>query len=198
MSKNKLPTLRTDRLEEALKDKGMSKIDFGRLCFDFMLRNKLWKKTPSDNKQISNWVSLLCRPEDDPRKGGVNPRLLPWITILLDVRAAWLTGQDDFKTNEDLLDGHIKHTEAKAADLRRQMVSTETAIKGSPVYRLIQDRIEKGSLVLPGTDLYRISFKDDPECSYNISIATLRMMEAACADLCCSLIRNAATGVNCK
>lgn len=196
MSKNKLPRLRTDRLEEALKDKGMIKIDFGRLCFDFMLRNGLWKKPPSDDKRISNWVSLLCRP--DSRKGGINPRLLTWITILLDVRAEWLTGQDDFKTNEDLLDGHIKHTEAKAADLRRQRASTETAIKGSPVYRLIQDRIEKGSTVLPGADLYRISFKDDPECSYNISIATLRMMEAACADLCCSLIRNAATGVNRK
>lgn len=147
-----------------------------------------------EEKQASNWVSLLCRPYDS-RKTGVRPELLPWISLLLDVRANWLTGQDDFRTNEELLQAYETAAAEKEKTARAAVHHDYINLNKSPVYALIKDRLTltRVGLDTDGTSpCIEFTFADDPH-SYRVTLQTLHKIENACAALCCSVIKNRLT-----
>ena len=200
MSRKQFIRLDGDRLEQAIKSKGMTKRDFGLKCFNFMERLGLRKGTGfDDEKQASNWTSLLCRPDDDDRKTGVHPRLLNIIALYLGVRRQWLTGEDDYMTDDDWLqaiDDRQARLEAIAHDTMKR--ASDKFAKG-PVHALIRDKLSNAevvNIVQDNKPYFRIQFKDDPGSIYTIKPETIRMIEAACADLCCSLIRNTNTPID--
>lgn len=200
MSRTKYMRLDGDRLEMAIAAKGMTKREFGLKCFGFMERMGLRKGTGYDEeKQASNWTSLLFRPDDDDRKTGVHPRLLSIISLYLDVRMQWLTGEDDYMTDDDWLQAIEARQASREAAAQATMQRTSDDFAKGPVYALIRSRLSNAevvNIVQDNKPYFKLRFKDDPGSTYTIRPETIRMIEAACADLCCSLIRNNNTPID--
>ena len=184
-------------LKRAVKRKGLSYRQFAMDCQDWLLRIGKIKRLPEDigdrEKAASSWFSLLCRPDDDPRKTGVDPDLLKWIVwIKLDVRKDYLTGDDPDApmTNEDVVQRLEEKKKKDESKVVGQILSNHVALKKSPAYSLIKDRLDVLSLIaVDGNTWFSMTFKDNPEARYTISPEELKTIETACSDLICSLIR---------
>lgn len=182
MSRTKYVRLDGARLEKAIKSKGMTKRDFGLKCFGFMERLGLRKGTGYDEeKQASNWVSLLCRPDDD-RKTGVHPKLLPWISLTLDVRRQWLTGEDDYMTELDAITAleTRQHEQLRNATKECKTLISPLLEKAGYTYRCPCLDMDGN----PAGDFIGRDHRD-----YVIMAEDLKRIETVCIDLCASMFR---------
>lgn len=201
MGRIKYVRLIPDRLESAIKESDMNKLQFGEKCMEIMQELNLRNQSSTGEKQVGNWVSLLLRT--DERQTGLNPVILPAVAQLLKVRADWLIGKDDYKTEIDaarageekkraLLE-YIRQLEEKNKvenKLTRHLSPKE--FKRSPVYGLIKGRISRTvyNAAEDGCGWITLYFKDNPEAPYTITLEKLQSLEAACAESCCGILRN--------
>lgn len=183
MSRTRYVRLVGDRLEPAIRLKGMTKRDFGLECFSIMNRLGLRKGTGfDDEKQASNWTSLLCRPDDDDRKIGVHPKLLPWISLLLGVRERWLTGADDYMTNEEAVKALEAQQHEQIRNAARECMTLITPLLEKAGYTYRCPCLDSNNN--PAGD-----FLDSDHKNHVILAEDLRRIETVCIDLCASMFR---------
>lgn len=184
MSRPRTIRIDGDRLKTAVKRKGMTYRQFSLSCLEYMARfgmATLPENTADREKKASSWFSLLCRPDTDPKKTGLNPEALNWIAwIMLEVRVDWLTGESDIMTDSDLLQ-HITARENAQLQAAADECST-----------LINPLLEKAGILyqcpcfIDGS--HAATFVDHELHEYRITAADLRKIETVCADLCRSLL----------
>ena len=187
MSRTKYVRLDGDRLEKAIAAKGITKRAFGLECFEIMRRLGLRKGTGYDEeKQASNWVSLLlCKQDDDDpnnRKTGINPKLLNIISTYLGVRSQWLLGEDDYMTELDAITAleTRQHERLKYATKKCKTLITPLLEKAGYSYRcpcLDMDGNPAGDFV------------DRDHRDHVILAEDLERIETVCIDLCVSMFR---------
>ena len=184
--------LNGDRLKKEIKNKGLRQYQFGMKCTEYMLDSKLWRaEAQHTEKQAGDWICNLCRPAEDPKKAGVHPALLSWMCTYFGVRSEYLTGADDYRTDNDVMLATLETADKRRAEMNHKYMRDYMQFIKSPVYALIKDRLLGGhvGVSFASADGLSFTFADDPGTLYEMDAQLLQKIEAACADLCCSLIR---------
>ena len=169
------------RLRQAVKDAGMRFNEFGHLIH-----------REYDLPQAGRWFNDICAG-----RRGVDPQTLQLISRVLGVRESWLVDQEEqFRTEKDL-ERHMVEQKIGQKNRRRfAMQHTLSDIEKSPIYGLLSGRLTNyGILSDSDGNQWALLFLGDEtkvtgEKAYMLFADDLKMIEAACADLCCSLIRN--------
>lgn len=181
--------LNGDRLRGEIRAKGLTQKDFGLECNPLMLELGLWKAQRTE-KQAGDWVCKLCRPDGDPRKAGVHPALLDWMCRYFGVRSEYLTRADDYRTGDDVMLAALETADKRRAEMNHKYMRDYMQFIKSPVYALIKGRLGGNvGVSFASADGLSFTFADDPGTWYEMDAQLLQKIEAACADLCCSLIR---------
>lgn len=189
MSRVRTIRVNGDRLKQAVKRKGMSYRQFALACLEYMERFNMISPLPEDigdrEKKASSWFSLLCRPDTDPRKTGINAEALKWIAwVMLEVRADWLTGESDIMTNEDLLNYVIEKE-------KRQLQAAADECNTLIAPLLEKAGIEYQRPCFVGGRAASV-FMDPDQRTYQITAADLKRIESTCINLCVSMLRDLA------
>lgn len=193
MSRPKTVRVNGDRLKQAVKRKGMTRRQFALSCLEYMARFDM-ATLPEDigdrEKKASSWFSLLCRPDTDPRKTGINPEALKWIAwIMLEVRIEWLTGESDIMTDSDLLQHIVARENAQL-----QAAADECSTLVNPLLKKAGIEYQCPCFV-DGRAAALFEGRDHHE--YTVTAEDLQMIESACIDLCASLLRAHAVKGSC-
>lgn len=186
MSRPKGKILNGGRLKEEIKNKGLTQRAFGMICAEYMEKNGLWdteaQRTP---KTAGDWVGDVWKA-----KKGVHPALLSWMCTYFGVRSEYLTGADDYRTDNDVVLAALEAADKRRAEMNHKYMRDYMQFIKSPVYALIKGRLRGNvGVSFASADGLSFTFADNPGTWYEMDAQLLQKIEAACADLCCSLIR---------
>lgn len=170
-----------DRLRQAVRDAGLKFNAFGQLI------HREYSK-----ERAGQWFNDLCSG-----KRGVDPQTLQLICRVLGVRESWLViPEEKFRTEKEFEQHMVEQKIGQKNRRRFDMQHTLSDIEKSPIYGLLSGRLTNyGILSDSDGNQWALLFLSDEtkvtgEKAYMLFADDLKMIEAACTDLCCSLIRN--------
>ena len=183
MSRNPLPRMDGKRLKKAMALKGITPLKLALVVFPHSK-----EPTKEEKDSLSSRIHRMGLPAENKYSLGVNEIDLQSIAMVLDVSEDYLLGNSPFMNDAE------KQAFEDAQDNLSAQELTDFAqeYRKSPVYALVKDHLHGIMFFDDKGDgpLIEVSLKSDPGVFHTLTPATLRMIESACLDLCCSLIRH--------
>lgn len=201
MGKKRLPRLDKERVQYAMKKRGFVRVKDGKIEYLYLelarrVFHPRYPKNPNAKKAIDRSLSTkmhrLLLPADNRESIGVQPDTLSCFADVLGTLPGYLIGTELFMSDEQREAHQERLDEAAGRISAQELHDFAQEYRKSPVYALVKDHLHGIMFFSDKGDgpLIEVSLKSDPGIFHTLTPATLRMIESACLDLCCSLIRH--------
>ena len=184
MGRKPSPRIDGKRLKQAMEIKRIEPLQLALIVFPHSK-----EPTEKEKKSLSSRIHRMGLPAESKYSLGVDEVTLQSLAMVLDVSEDWLLGAPVFMNDAE----KQAFEDRKEEIFNQQFREHIQEMRQSPVFALVKDYLG-GTIFCAGTEdieaKIEVSFKENPRTFYTITPATLQMIEHACLDLCCSLIRH--------